>query len=84
MEVSVFKHIAVIREPLLLFSKTNNTFFGYFDPENIFLDNEKSIFRGDLTDISTKKRSTDRNSYRSTHDEAKERDKSHQQKESTV
>ena len=26
--------------PVLLFSKLNKTFFGYFDPENSFLDNE--------------------------------------------
>ena len=25
---------------VLLFSKLNNVLFGYFDPENIFLDNE--------------------------------------------
>ena len=25
---------------VLLFSKLNNIFVGYFDPENIFLDNE--------------------------------------------
>ena len=25
---------------VLLFSKLNKTFFGYFDPENIFLDNK--------------------------------------------
>ena len=30
-------------------------FFGYFDPENIFLDNKIIIFRGELTDISAKK-----------------------------
>ena len=26
--------------PMLLFSKLNKVFFGYFDPENILLDNE--------------------------------------------
>ena len=26
--------------PVLLFSKLNKIFFGYFDPQNIFLDNE--------------------------------------------
>ena len=26
--------------PVLLFSKINKIFVGYFDPENIFLDNE--------------------------------------------
>ena len=26
--------------PVLLFSKLNKIFFGYFDPVNIFLDNE--------------------------------------------
>ena len=29
--------------------------FGYFDPENIFLDNENNRFLGDLTDVSVKK-----------------------------
>ena len=29
-------------------------FFGWFDPENIFPDNENK-FRGDLTDVSAKK-----------------------------
>ena len=28
------------RQPVLLFSKLNKIFFGYFDPENIFLDNK--------------------------------------------
>ena len=27
-------------DPVLLFSKLNTTFVGYFDPEKIFLDNE--------------------------------------------
>ena len=40
---------------MLLFSKLNKIFFGYFDPENILLDNEKKIFRGELTDISARK-----------------------------
>ena len=30
-------------------------FFGYFDPEKILLDKEKNNFRGDLTDILSKK-----------------------------
>ena len=30
-------------------------FFGYFDPENILLDNENKKIRGALTDISAKK-----------------------------
>ena len=40
---------------VLLFSKINKMFFGYFDPENIFLDNEIQKLWGDLTDISAKK-----------------------------
>ena len=41
---------------VLPFSKANKTFFGYFDPENYFLDcGKKSNFRGDLTDNSAKK-----------------------------
>ena len=40
---------------VLLFSKLNDFFFGYFDPENIFLIIEINNFRGDLTDISAKK-----------------------------
>ena len=40
---------------MLPFSKLNKMFFGYFDPENIFLVNEKINFRGDLTDNSAKK-----------------------------
>ena len=40
---------------MLPFSKVNNFIFGYFDPENIFLDNENNNFRGDLTDNSAKK-----------------------------
>ena len=28
------------RLPVLLFSKLNKMFFGYFDPENMLLDNE--------------------------------------------
>ena len=42
-------------QPVLLFSKLNNFFFGYFEPEIIFRDNENNIFRGALTDISAKK-----------------------------
>ena len=29
-----------VSAPVLLFSKLNKIVFGYFDPENIFLDNE--------------------------------------------
>ena len=29
-------------KPVLLFSKLNKMFFGYFDPENIFLHNENN------------------------------------------
>ena len=32
--------------PVLPFSKLNKMFFGYFDPENIFLDNENNQFSG--------------------------------------
>ena len=28
--------------PVLPFSKLNKMFFGYFDPENVFLDNENN------------------------------------------
>ena len=41
--------------PVLLFSKLNKMFFGYFDPETIFKIIKLNNFRGDLTDISTKK-----------------------------
>ena len=37
---------------MLLISKLNKIFFGYFDPENILLEKNN---RGDLTDISAKK-----------------------------
>ena len=30
----------MVNSPVLLFSKSNKLFIGYFDPENIFLDNE--------------------------------------------
>ena len=41
---------------VLPFSKLNKTFFGYFDPEKVILDNENNwYFRGELTDISAKK-----------------------------
>ena len=40
---------------MLPFSKLNKLFFGYFDPENIFIDNENNFFRGELTDNSAKK-----------------------------
>ena len=33
-------HVHVQSVSVLLFSKLNNIFFGYFDPGNIFLDNE--------------------------------------------
>ena len=42
-------------EPVLPFSKLNKLISGYFDPENIFLDNKIINFRGDLTDNSAKK-----------------------------
>ena len=44
--------------PVLLFSNEKNLFFGYFDPENVFVDNENNNFWGDLTDVSARKRST--------------------------
>ena len=37
---------------MLPFSEQNKIFFGYFDPENVFLDDEKNSIRGDLTVIS--------------------------------
>ena len=40
---------------VLLFSKLNKIFFGFFDPGNIFLDKKINNFRGELTDISAKK-----------------------------
>ena len=40
---------------VLLFSKLNKIFFGYFDPQNILLDNENKKIRGDLTGFSAKK-----------------------------
>ena len=33
-------------QSVLPFSKLNKLFFGYFDPENIFLDNENTQFSG--------------------------------------
>jgi hypothetical protein len=33
-------------QAVLLFSKLNNIFFGYFDPKKIFLDNENKLFSG--------------------------------------
>ena len=35
-----------IQYSVLLFSKLNTIFFGYFDPENIFLDNTNKYFSG--------------------------------------
>ena len=32
----------IMRESVLLFSKINKMFVGYFDPEKIFLDNENA------------------------------------------
>ena len=32
----------LILKPVLPFSKLNKIFLGYFDPENIFLDNENN------------------------------------------
>ena len=40
---------------VLLFSKCYKIFIVFLDPENIFLNNEKNNFQGDLTDISAKK-----------------------------
>ena len=37
---------------MLLFSKLNEIFFGYFDPEKIFLDMKINNFQGELTDFS--------------------------------
>ena len=31
---------------MLLFSKVSEIFFGYFDPENVFFDNDKKYFSG--------------------------------------
>ena len=39
---------------MLLFSKLNYIFFGYFDPGKIFLIMKINIVRGDLTEISAK------------------------------
>ena len=39
------------------FLKLNQTFSGYFDPVQIFVDNKINIFRGYITDISAKKAS---------------------------
>ena len=40
---------------MLLLSKLNIFFLGYFDPKNKFLDNRKTFFGDDLTDNSAKK-----------------------------
>ena len=40
---------------VLLFSNLNKIFVGFFEPVNIFLDNENKYFWGDLTDISAEK-----------------------------
>ena len=43
-------------QPVLLFSKLNKVFFGYFDPENDFFQMiQINNCRGDLTDVSAKK-----------------------------
>ena len=34
------KSLTLLSLPVLLFSKLNKMFFGYFDPQNIFLDNK--------------------------------------------
>ena len=44
---------------MLLFSKLNKMFFGYFDPVNIFLDNENNYFFGVTQPIFRLRRSTD-------------------------
>ena len=36
----------LLRFLISLFSKLNKTCFGYFDPENIFLDNIDKLFSG--------------------------------------
>ena len=41
--------------PVLPFSKQIKIFFGYFDPENIFIDSEHIFSWGELTDNSAKK-----------------------------
>ena len=41
--------------PVLLFSKLNKIFFGYFDPEMSFTIMKNNNFKGELTDISAKK-----------------------------
>ena len=47
------------REPArgsqLLFADLNKTFFGYFDLQNIFLNNENKYLRGNFNDNSAKK-----------------------------
>ena len=54
----------VDRTPSVLpFSKLNKMFIGYFDPENMFLDNENKYFWGELTDNSAKKAALIRNSF---------------------
>ena len=35
------------REQCFLFQKQIKHFFGYFDPESVFLDNESIFFRGE-------------------------------------
>ena len=37
---NVIAYLAVIPLPVLLFPKLNKMFFGYFEPENIFLDSK--------------------------------------------
>ena len=44
-----------VKSPVLPFSKLNKIFFGYLDPEKIFLDNGNQQFSGNLADISAKK-----------------------------
>ena len=46
---------ALILKSSASFLKLNKNFVGYFDPENVFLDNEKNNFWGELTVISAKK-----------------------------
>ena len=40
---------------MLLFSKLNQIFIGYFDPEMVFYIVKITDFRGDLSDISALK-----------------------------
>ena len=47
--------LSYFKQAVILYSKLNKMFYGYFDPENMFLNNESKYFFGDIIDSSAKK-----------------------------